>query len=1122
MMTYREKKQLYICLTQLMEERQWDKAIVAADALRTAGITDKTMFQAVLAAYIDGEDADRALAAGREYQQKFPLDGVSRFYLGRVAFMNGEWEVAEAHFLAALDDKAVTGWYRGAVHSILATLYRKTARVKEAAQHYLISAEYKTLEYGQATEYSNYLFNLHYLNKTQSFMRQAAEKYGELLEGLPRYRHDKRRSNGSRIRVGYISPDLHFHVVAFFSYALLHDYDKRRFEVFCYTDCEEDGASREFRTVVDYWRNVRGLSEDKVAEIVYGDKLDILVDLTGHTAGGFLQTMARKPVPVQVSGIGYFDTIGLKEIDYFLADYYTDPPENEAYFVEKLLRLPHSHFCFMWHDNPHRPVSAPFQKNGYVTFGSFNNFSKVTDETMVLWQQILAAVPDSRLFLKAAIFNNPYGRKLALARMQKAGIPLERLVLGEQEAKYLHAYDEVDIGLDTYPYPGGGTTCDALYMGVPVITLVGERHNARFGYSLLMNAGLGELCAFTAEEYVQKAVELASDKERLCKYHQTIRSQLLASPVMQAANYMGEMEQAFTRIHLEWWEREMTEEERWQSQQGEAQELSKALAAKDWQKVILLAGRMTARFSDKAPEAWTAGAMAYEALHDDGRACWWLRQAMDYDKAHAVEIGRLLAAVEMRQKHYQAGYEAARAAWQELESQGGQASAEFVTSLLAIWANCALETGQVQEAVALYKKAADTTEDFKDRCHMYSSWLLSQHNLPLTEKVYGKAHLGYNELLSGITPLPTPQFRRGRKIRVGYLSPDFRQQVMFYFYYQLLGAHNKEQFELYAYSLSLSRDNYTAMVEAAVDHFVDITELTYAEAAQRIRQDEIDILVDLAGHCADSGLPILAWRPAAVQVSGLGYTHPTGLQAVDYFLTDKWTDPEEHSADWQAYHEQPVHLISQFCYTGRSDVPASAGAPCLTNGYVTFGVFNRYLKITDEMLLVWKEIMAQVSECRLLLKSQIFGEPQGCLMVQKRLRKMGLDMDRIILEPASADYMERYLEVDIALDTYPYPGGGTTCDALYMGVPVISLYSERRDTRFGLSLLQNAGLGELAVATLADYVARAVSLAKDTELLNVLHQNLRQMLMQSLLMDTRRYVTEVEAAYRQMLAKVGR
>ncbi|TYZ28995.1 hypothetical protein FZ041_06715 [Selenomonas caprae] len=1122
MMTYREKKQLYQLLTQLMEKRQWDKAIETADALRQSDVTDRTMFQAILAAYIDGNDAARAEAAGVEYQQRFPLDGISRFYLGRVAFMNGDWETAEKQFTTALADQTLVGWYRGAVHSILATLYRQTARGEKAAQHYLESAQYKDLAHGQATEYSNYLFNLHYLDKPQSFMRQAAEKYGQMLAQIPQYRHEKRRSNSPKIRIGYISPDLHFHVVAFFSYAFLHDYDKRRFEVFCYTDCEEDNASREFAAMVDHWQNVRGLPDEKVAELVYKDKLDILVDLTGHTAWGFLQTMAYKPVPVQVSGIGYFDTIGLPAIDYFLADHYTDPPENDAYFVEKLIRLPHSHFCFMWHDNPQQPAPAPFQKNGYVTFGSFNNFSKVTDEMLKLWGEILAAVPGSRLFLKAAIFNNDYGRKLALARIERAGIPADRLILGEQEAKYLQAYDEMDIALDTYPYPGGGTTCDALYMGVPVITLVGERHNARFGYSLLMNAGLSELCAFSPEEYVEKAVALANDKERLRGYHQSLRQQLLASPVMQAADYMGEIEQAFTRIHLDWLERDFSQEERWGCQCKEEKELVLVQARQDLAKVVEIAGRMTARFPEDAAKAWTAGAMAYEALHDDARACWWLRQAAQYDAAHNVELWRTLAAVEMRQKHYLAGYDAAKRAAEELAQQPGQVSPEFMTSLLAIWANCALQIGKAQEAVALYRQAAELAVDFKDRCHMYSSWLLAQHNLTLGEEEYGKAHRDYDKLFAAVHVEPLARRPQGRKIRVGYLSPDFRQHVMFYFYYQLLGAHDADQFELYAYSLSPVQDNYTELVRKVVEHFVDISSLSYVEAAARIRQDKIDILVDLGGHCANSGLPILAWRPAPVQISGLGYTHQTGLSAVDYFLTDGWTDSENSQKEWQDYHEQPVKLTSQFCYTGRSDLPASQGAPCQTNGYITFGVFNRYLKITDEMLLLWREIMAQIPDSRLLLKSELFGEPAAQLMVQKRLRELGLEVDRITLEPATMDYMQRYLGVDIALDTYPYPGGGTTCDALYMGVPVISLYGKRRDTRFGLTLLQNAGLGELAVKTPEEYIVRAVSLAQDKEFLQVLHQNLRNMLLQSPLMDTSRYMAELEAMYRQMLEKVGR
>nr|MCR5175312.1 hypothetical protein [Anaerovibrio sp.] len=197
-------------------------------------------------------------------------------------------------------------------------------------------------------------------------------------------------------------------------------------------------------------------------------------------------------------------------------------------------------------------------------------------------------------------------------------------------------------------------------------------------------------------------------------------------------------------------------------------------------------------------------------------------------------------------------------------------------------------------------------------------------------------------------------------------------------------------------------------------------------------------------------------------------------------------------------------------------------APCKKNDYITYGVFNHYYKITDEMLLAWRKIMQQVTTSRLLLKSQLLVSPSAQEFVWERLKKAGLDIGRIELEPATNTYMNRYLDVDIALDTYPYPGGGTTCDALYMGVPVISMYGSRRGSRFGLSILNNTGLGELAVANFDDYIERAVGLAGDYELLDTLHKNLRRMMQSAPIMDSKKYINELESAYESILAGIYR
>ena len=1153
-MTYREKLQLFNELTTAMDQRRWPEAIELAERLYAARPMDRRMYEAIMAAFIDGGgEPVRAAQIAADYTEHFggvagwgQLDGVAHFYLGRMALLADDGTAAERHLQAALADESMPEWYRGAVSSIYATLCRQLGRIEQAVELFRKSSDYKDLAHGKAAEYSNYLFNLHYLAKPPEFMYEAAIGYGKLFAAIKPYGYDRaklkaRWQKRGKLRLGYISPDLHFHVVAFFSYAFFHSYDHEQFEVYCYTDCVEDGASREFAAITDKWRNVRGLPPAEVAKIVHDDEIDILIDLAGHTANNFLPALAYKPAPIQVSGIGYFGTTGLPTVDYFLADPYTDPenvPEpNDRWFVEKLLRLPQSHFCFMWHDAPDYPGPAPFLRNGYVTFGSFNNFAKVSDEVLCVWSEILREVTDSRLYLKAAVFNKPYTAEAAKKRLAAAGIDLKRVIMGQQEPKYLRHYHEMDIALDTFPYPGGGTTCDALYMGVPVVTLVGERHGARFGYSLLANVGHEELCAADVAEYIRIAVELAHDGDRLCRYHGTLRWEMQASPVMQSDDYMAAVEQAYMRIWLDYVEADTPNAARAMDIADKCLSLQSLSQSQDWQQLRHLALEITASTTDRRnlTTAYFAGAMAqYEhsrqQRQDWGRTSWWLEQALTYDEVHRAELYRMLAEARMRLGDFVGCRAAAQRGMQELGGTAEPAAPnDFRMDMLSKLAHGENGLGDSIKGAEDYLRASRAAEHLPDRCHMYSSALLTMHHYAGDDvagiRALNEAHVGFNKLLGDIKPLPelSPTEladrladRPGHHLRIGYLSPDFRNQVMFYFYYQLLVGHTAGAFEVYAYALNSRQDGFTQLVREAVDHLVDCsaTRDDYEAVARRIRADGIDVLVDLAGHVAGGGLPVLAYRPAPVQLSGIGYIHPTGLRSVDGFITDSYADPPENEAEtWAGLHERPVRLTSQFCYTGRSDVPGPAGAPCRTKDYVTFGVFNRYSKITDKMIRLWREIMQAVPDSRLLLKNPQANTPQGCLAEYERLEHLGIDMNRVEIEGTTINYMARYLDVDIALDTYPYVGGGTTCDALYMGVPVVSLYGRRHGDRLGLSILANAGVGELAVATSAEYVARAVALARDADLLDVLHRNLRSMMLGSPLMNTKKYVAELEEQY---------
>lgn len=247
-------------------------------------------------------------------------------------------------------------------------------------------------------------------------------------------------------------------------------------------------------------------------------------------------------------------------------------------------------------------------------------------------------------------------------------------------------------------------------------------------------------------------------------------------------------------------------------------------------------------------------------------------------------------------------------------------------------------------------------------------------------------------------------------------------------------------------------------------------------------------------------------------MTGLGYTATSGLRAVDYFLTDAVCDPVGGTSE-RYFTEKLIRLPSQFVYVPRAGLPAAAETPARSRGYITFGVFNQYRKYTDAMLTVWREIMERVPTARLLIKSQVFFSSAMTETARARMKQLGFDPRRVALEPATTDYMQRYLDVDIALDTYPWPGGGTTCDALYMGVPVVTMYGARRSTRFSYALLAHIGRTDLAVQTPADYIERAVSLAGDLAALDALHRGLRGRMETSPVMDQEGYMRALEQAY---------
>ena len=363
----------------------------------------------------------------------------------------------------------------------------------------------------------------------------------------PHWKHKK-------IRVGYLSADFCKHAVSQFVRPLLFDFDNNKFLIYVYQINDKvDHVTTQLQKAPVYWRNMAHKDIDHVAEVIRDDEIDILFDLGGHTKNNMLPVFAYRPAKVQISGIGYFNSTGIYECDGFLSDVYCAPMTKSPYFTEKLLRLPHTHFCYQPYNSFPEVTLPPALKRGYITFGSFNNFAKVNDEVLSLWSEILRQVPESRLLLKHRLMGTETGRKYISNRLLKHGLPIERIEMRGLSTDYLAEYGDMDIALDTFPYPGGLTTCEALFMGVPVVTLIGDRHGSRFGLSFLSNLGISELAAQNKEEYVNIAVSLAQDKELLIALRRNLRSMMKKSPLMDGKAYMRDLEELYLNLIKNKW-----------------------------------------------------------------------------------------------------------------------------------------------------------------------------------------------------------------------------------------------------------------------------------------------------------------------------------------------------------------------------------------------------------------------------------------------------------------------------------------------------------------------------------------------------------------------------------------
>ncbi len=539
-------------------QRHW---LLAVEAYRTALQLDPDYPACALnlgTALAASGQIDAGIALYRSELQRRPTDAAILTNLGNLLKEIGDTDAAIEIYRAAI---AIAPNDSVTVNNLAVAL--KDQGLLAAS----IAAYRRSLELNPASleVHSNLILTLFFDPDTEPSTIDAEQRRWNRLHLDPlkpqHQPHANDRSPERRLKIGYISPDFRDHVVGRALLPVFERHDPAQFELVCYSGCQRDAVGERFVARADLWRELANLSDEQIATQIRADRIDILVDLSLHTSDNRLGVFARKPAPVQVSWLGYPGTTGLETIDYRLTDSFLEPPGAEsAASLETPFRLPDCWSCYEPPAGYPAVAGLPALRAGHITFGSFNNFCKINERVLEVWTQILRAVPGSRLVL---LTKSGSHRKWAGDFLRERGVDPQRLDFhdyiaageGRSQGDFLRRYDAIDIALDTFPYNGMTTTCDALWMGVPVIALVGKFSLGRAGLSLLSNVGLPEMAVSSVEEYVRVAVNLAGDLPRLGSLRASLRSRMEASPLLDAGRLARNVEAAYRTMWRRWCEK---------------------------------------------------------------------------------------------------------------------------------------------------------------------------------------------------------------------------------------------------------------------------------------------------------------------------------------------------------------------------------------------------------------------------------------------------------------------------------------------------------------------------------------------------------------------------------------
>jgi predicted O-linked N-acetylglucosamine transferase (SPINDLY family) len=1023
-----------------------------------------------------------------------------------------------------------------------------------------------------------------------------------------------KRARHEKIRIGYYSADFHNHATSYLMAELFEMHDRRQFELFAFSFGPErhDGMKERITAAFDHFVDVRTQSDSDVVQLSRSLEIDIAVDLKGFTTDSRTGIFALRAAPIQVSYLGYPATTGLESLDYLIADAMLIPERSQKYYTEKIVYLPDS---YQVNDGKRSISERVFTREelglpetGFV-FSCFNNNYKINPAVFDGWMRLLGHVEGSVLWL---FEDNPQAAENLRKEALKRGIEPERLIFARRipPQEHLARHRFADLFLDTFPCNAHTTASDALWAGLPLLTLAGESFAGRVAASLLHAMRLPELITASQEEYEALAIALATNPEKLGEIRHKLEQNRLTTPLFDTRLFTRNLEEAY-RMMYERYQADLLPDhlvvKRGVPTQDAAHQLRSALLVHQQGRLdeaealfheivqsypehfealrfLAIIAVQKKRFEDSLflfdhalkinPRHATTlnnQGVAFQKLHRFDEALCSYEHALavkpDYAEAHLnrgvvlQELKRFEEALLNYDKaiafkpDYAEAYSNRGAALQE-QQRNEEALLSYERALLVRpdYAEASYNLGVVLQELKRYEEALESFERAlalkPDYDYLFGmclhlkmqmcDWSDFERQLsPLfrkierSEKVSTPSFLSISDSLllqkkvamiyvgeTCFSPqVPSIMSKRSRheKIRIGYYSADFHDHATAYLMAELFELHDRSRFELFAFSFGPDRqDKMRKRVAAAFDHFFDVRTRSDAEIVLLSRELEIDIAIDLKGFTQGSRTGIFALRAAPIQVSYLGYPGTMGAGYIDYLIADKVLIPE---GSRYGYTEKIAYLPD--CYQV-NDTKRRIAEQLFTreecglpeSGFV-FACFNNNYKITPSTFDGWMRILGHVKGSVLWLFEDNVTAADN---LRKEAIKRGVDAERLVFAKRMpiAEHLARHRLGDLFLDTLPYNAHTTASDALWAGLPLLTLAGESFAGRVAASLLHAMQLPELITASQEEYEALAIALATNPEKLGQIRHKLEQNRLTTPLFDTRLFTRNLEEAYRMM------